>query len=820
MAERAEEFKLIGNQHFKAGDYTQAIFNYTEAERADPSVVTYPSNLSAAYFQAGEYQHTIEAISRAHKIIITGVENELLVHRLSRRLAESLCQAFSFVSNSERKKLRKKHAQSINFFRDHPNLPEDLKLCWTKLDRISSCSDDSVKSSRQAFAELSVRKRPMCVASDSVTEFFTVGHDESRSILQGFMDGWRSHHHEKEPSCAGDRDMIFKSGSASKSMSFLFGGIGDARHLFLTWIGLPSVLARDLVFFILMENLMRDDHDSTSMLEVRATLAYAYGAVITPSYCVKIIRKTCQQLVEDLSQAVPKLPSWIQIDPASVAPIVACLKYWSSHSITTVDLFFTPHNQSQPDPDNYSDLPHLREQFRLYREARILLRPDFGVEGAVFQELYSQLRNTYTHVPKKDEGVETQRQNLRTKFGSDYRGSEFALFDPVRIISSMPIRRGRTHVLDLLMSNMDMIVEALELVKPMMKVEIVVSDVVQHLHRLSVDSSKKLARREGLLSNYTRAWMSNVPDYTGGLLKMAIYAVPALSSSCPEAAVGMNVLFTASYWDYNVTNFIYTYTSLPSEMLPKLLGCQLKWSLVHPKLWLHSPICLIPSAWLVEPSQWVSREELNQRNQRILLRILSPPILRDNLHSKHRPTPVSPVEPCIGNALSDLSKVQLSPWMPEIEVTVATALNSLPFAVEVPKSFPNFSQLQVYSTEIKAIYGADGYSALSYPKGPVVAIAFTRPDIRDTYHLPAKIRGIDSSQLLFNTDLDAVRRVQFIFAFEKLEFNVKTCSGKVAWRMDSRRMNQMREEGWSLCLWRTDYRMQGIHWVSPGSTSI
>lgn len=46
-------------------------------------------------------------------------------------------------------------------------------------------------------------------------------------------------------------------------------------------------------------------------------------------------------------------------------------------------------------------------------------------------------------------------------------------------------------------------------------------------------------------------------DYAGGLLDMAVYAVPSLQRS-PFSNLGMNILYDGSKWDKNVENFCFT----------------------------------------------------------------------------------------------------------------------------------------------------------------------------------------------------------------------------------------------------------------------
>lgn len=46
-------------------------------------------------------------------------------------------------------------------------------------------------------------------------------------------------------------------------------------------------------------------------------------------------------------------------------------------------------------------------------------------------------------------------------------------------------------------------------------------------------------------------------DYAGGLLEMALYAIPCLQK-CPAASVGMNCMVNGFDWKDNINNFVYT----------------------------------------------------------------------------------------------------------------------------------------------------------------------------------------------------------------------------------------------------------------------
>ena len=47
----------------------------------------------------------------------------------------------------------------------------------------------------------------------------------------------------------------------------------------------PTTLCRVLVALMLLDDLLNENHTSTEVIEIKATLFYVYTAVLVPSYC-------------------------------------------------------------------------------------------------------------------------------------------------------------------------------------------------------------------------------------------------------------------------------------------------------------------------------------------------------------------------------------------------------------------------------------------------------------------------------------------------------------------------------------------------------
>ncbi|KAF9650797.1 hypothetical protein BDM02DRAFT_3127460 [Thelephora ganbajun] len=91
---QALAFKEQGNVLFKSLHFRQAADLYEKASNCDPDNPTYPSNLSAALYELGDYLATLRAILRAFHILAPNDQvvgtNVQLARKLSVRLVKAL----------------------------------------------------------------------------------------------------------------------------------------------------------------------------------------------------------------------------------------------------------------------------------------------------------------------------------------------------------------------------------------------------------------------------------------------------------------------------------------------------------------------------------------------------------------------------------------------------------------------------------------------------------------------------------------------------------------------------------------------------------
>jgi hypothetical protein len=177
-------------------------------------------------------------------------------------------------------------------------------------------------------------------------------------------------------------------------------------------------------------------------------------------------------------------------------------------------------------------------------------------------------------------------------------------------------------------------------------------------------------------------------------------------------------------------------------------------------------------------------------------------IVEDNLESEHRPSQDSPIPISEIMSIHPRRKMQLSPWMADIEVVVATVLSALPFALRLPQRFPAASDIGLYSSPVDSIRGADGSEEWGNPRSPSLALLFVAKGVR------AEESYIRSKSVLFSHS-SIGDKMQLMLSIDRLQVDSWNLLGKVSWRMSDERVGKMKGEGWQMCLWRTDKSIPG-----------
>ncbi|TCD63143.1 hypothetical protein EIP91_005902 [Steccherinum ochraceum] len=948
-AKTAAELKELGNEKFKQRSFVEAVELYIAAESFAPGEAVYPSNLSAAFFELGDYAASFQAIRRAFQNISNTDDVLPLSARLSIRLAKVLSHGVRDGSiSSEMLKDDGEILDRVSALVDKPDAGGELVAAWKAWQRVDREREKVLRGTASAKARL--LSLPIFRKSTNPgLDYFTIGHDDPMSII----DDWG-------PNDPDPIDLRRLSPSHLSHLSFLFGGVGDARHVFSSIIGLhrahqrlgvekqsqlnahftlldihATAIARDLCIFLLLDELAADRLDEEGKTETLATIFYIFIGVLIPPYCFAKFRTAVRLAIAKLQQSPPTLPPWLHVVADTIPSILDALHLWEK-GITgkTIQGMLRAHKEdptellhhtgeylgepiSVPrgvDPQNVdytalaalsmqmhktSDeeviqfvapsfgpcpgLSHPRERKFWLKEAReamlsamLQAREARGESSDATPKELKQEKTWYNDmsvlVPpaslrKRHPAFDELWFNVRTgKMRSSKRAQDLihkayshvlqewkpnpSLFD--RIYADGPcypdtkidpigwvitqifefnIRMG----LDASKEEMNdspcyttvktffaAVADGIRALQGHIKVELLSGELVSKLASMRLNADHH--RPEEFPRKYTRMWLSNVPDYTHGVLNTALFAVPGLQD-LPCAVVGANCMLNSPVWKDD-TEFCHQYTLLLPPELPRFLGCVFTQTGRH----LLTKLQRVPTP--LPLSQLASHDDLNIWLCRVLFAILVPGVtslgemdriftpnnlaafvkLLIYLHSVGFPAHwlsgflspvlsnnlVSDVTPYHGNYPTPVSeharrvarrKVDLKPWHADLEHVLVMVYDALPFPVVLPKDFTSsVADIATYEVQVSA-YNISPTAAINSPQQvyPVVSLLFYKS--RTSYTVEDFAMNVHS---LLEGTYGVSTDVHIITTVESFDL---TC-GRMSWRMARKRVARMVREGW------------------------
>ncbi|CDO77443.1 hypothetical protein BN946_scf184857.g50 [Trametes cinnabarina] len=206
-----------------------------------------------------------------------------------------------------------------------------------------------------------------------------------------------------------------------------------------------------------------------------------------------------------------------------------------------------------------------------------------------------------------------------------------------------------------------------------------------------------LARPKHFPRKYTRMWLSNVPNYTHGLLNAIAYAIPQLEDD-PQAAVAFNCMLNLPVWGGD-EEYFHTYTLLLPEEIPHRLGCRLISSRAV------MVVDVLGTQHMPRPlSQLAIRDELTTWLTRVLFNTFIPGLSKLRPHYVRCPHNLVASFALIlyfGGVVSDIAadndfwpipvkerlrrvpvrKVRTDPWLVDFENIIATAYHANSFPI-------------------------------------------------------------------------------------------------------------------------------------------
>ncbi|KAI9645883.1 hypothetical protein NHQ30_005319 [Ciborinia camelliae] len=565
--ERADILRQEGNELYKSGKIRKAIKKYQESANLVPESYAPLGNLSAAYFEMGEYTQCITRAERALEL-----------------LKESKA--------GEDNALVEKFQQRINRARANSYKSSGLEQLQTRLRILDSLP----------------RYRPSFLTSE---EYYTIGHDEPTSLFDLTID-------KHEP--------------MGSSVSFLFGGIGDARHLIRTIIGIAELekkyqlkqkqyhltmidvnkyaLTRDLIMFMLLEELSGLEANSEKAEEVLTTLFFVFIAVIIPRIAFDHLHHTIDRALSELQSGVQPL-DWMYINKEDFHVYIQSLKSWKGRALTIITTAAAIDEVTMQLHRNAMELPlppipggnqvptACKKENKLYKSTAILIPPKRVLQNhdpQMLVLLQDHITKPKTNAAKFKKHLQ-QYWNLNTtlvdvewfdsltdKHDYDVGTDPFSALESLAPgFETLPTKtKNPTRLYDYFAPFFIDAAQSIKYLKGRLQVEAIHGDYVDIAEKLrfklyrdedSSDSQEvtasKIIRRKEFPILYDRVHLSNVPDYMGGHLSTFLYASPLLKP-LPSSSVESNCLRNSGTWN-NLESFLAEYQLITdTKMLQQL----------------------------------------------------------------------------------------------------------------------------------------------------------------------------------------------------------------------------------------------------------
>lgn len=143
-------------------------------------------------------------------------------------------------------------------------------------------------------------------------------------------------------------------------VSYLFGGFGDARHLYKTLLDIVRhektgqvlqkkyhftivdinfyALSRDLIMFMLLQELSeQDDLESDGSLRIVCTIYYIYISAWMPASFFDHLQRTISSALRSLRAGKSPVP-WLHIHPQDISGYIHALSTWQSESLNILSV--------------------------------------------------------------------------------------------------------------------------------------------------------------------------------------------------------------------------------------------------------------------------------------------------------------------------------------------------------------------------------------------------------------------------------------------------------------------------------------------------
>ncbi|TGO50050.1 hypothetical protein BCON_0193g00110 [Botryotinia convoluta] len=652
LEDPSKRLREEGNELYNSRDFIKAIHKYMQAARASRDDPAPLRNLSAAYYESGQYEMCVLCAKKA-------------IYLMNAKVTGDRDSAFTTHIQKLEERIRKAE----------DNLPE--------------CPLQKQKECRVEILERLARYHP---SMRSAEDYVTVGHDNAKSLF--------------------DESLALQI-PAGETISFFNSGLGDARHFLASLISIAHeeakgkipkrryhftlndinkhVLIRDLIILSLLDKLSQvKEQQIFESVNILNTIYFIYASCLMPKWVSEQLQEVIAELLRCLSNGQQPL-EWIYLYEADIPVYIQALENWVSGgrvatAFTAKEVMESTISTMQDSIyNNKSDEywehigPYCNKERELYCATGVLLPflqamqqhdpklVDLSLE-ALNNPRGRESRLFMTHV-MTDNWVFNPTQldwDSHTAIGNP-EPRVFLRFDPFNLVSrlweelkeELPPKEKYAHLFEHVGPFFAKAASAIKSLGNRLKVEIVKGDYIDVAERihfgLHYDPTQSQVldtgdigypRPKDFPSLYYRIVLSNIPDYVGGHLTTFLHAMPLLARHS-TSLVGSVCLRNPPFFR-NMGDFLSEYQLISSEkMLEQLTGVRIVFRGHEPVplasytyfCW-NQPIDSVPLSKQVKAR--LSREDLKKWFHGLFLRLAVPMacdhrLISDNNHMIYSP---------------------------------------------------------------------------------------------------------------------------------------------------------------------------------------
>ncbi|KAI9149886.1 hypothetical protein HJFPF1_09632 [Paramyrothecium foliicola] len=526
------EARACGNDFYKKGDLIEGKF------ATDPLPL---SNLSAVYYEQGQYSLAIECIHKALDAAPTFGHDERKLQNLYGRLARCHLHmsngqgALEIIQKISETELRILLLAAAN----------DVKML--QINRVEKALH------REAIMKRIPRFKPYLVKAP---EYFPVGHDQADSLFD---------------------KQLRAALSPKDDVSLLFCGSGDARNVFATIFDVafsemrlrtkfcnfihitivdhkPAVMARTLLIlgmihrYITLRTSGIPEHE-----DALKVLSYVYTCQVIPAFALEKLHEQIELLITELEMGFFAF-SCIQVAKQCAPAIIRVLKQWqkgpsNQHTVAIVRKTVTtmPKLGMLIDEEGMGsgfDRKCFKELGVLFASNKFIKRREPNLLGMVAQYKENGRKRELS------EYVDAHWKLNPTMFDDDFENSHMCEEDRYAQLGFLPMEFG---------TKFDSISLSLLQLADRLKIECIVSEMCEMMdrlrynalqHRNNPPASPEAHDPRGFPSFYDRIHMSNIPDYIGVHLNTFLYARPLLREDRASSLQFNNLLNPPMFRDH------------------------------------------------------------------------------------------------------------------------------------------------------------------------------------------------------------------------------------------------------------------------------